>query len=90
MKKLLGLLVVGGVVTISGVAYRLATPADGVTLAMLRDAGIAELCDPALAVCSVVMTDDGLTFAKAQGLVDGGHVSRYVQTVTPIFFVRHA
>lgn len=85
MKKLLGLLVVGGVVTIGGVAYRLVTPDDGVTLAMLRDAGIANLCDPALAVCSVVMTEEGLTFAKAQGIVDGGHASRYVQTVTPIF-----
>lgn len=85
MKKLLGLLVVGGVVTIGGVAYRLVTPDVGVTLAMLRDAGIADLCNPALAVCSVVMSEDGLAFAKAQGIVDGGHASRYVQTVTPIF-----
>lgn len=71
--------------TIGGIAYRLATPGDGVTLAELRDAGIADYCAPMVAVCPFVMTDDGLGFARDAGLIDGGHFGRYLQTVTPVF-----
>lgn len=85
MKKLLGLLVIGGSLTVGGVLYRLAAPDVGVTLAELRDAGIADYCDPVLAVCPFVLTDEGRGLALDAGLIDGGHFGRYLQTVTPVF-----
>lgn len=53
MSKLRSLLAVVGTLVLGGTSYLLVSPKEGVTRADLVDAGIAQVCEPALIECRV-------------------------------------